>query len=137
MGRASDKFEKQIHRIHNLIEQAGSKITWNDKIPDPDNPKQDRQIDITIRRNNKLTLIECRIRKKIQDVTWVEEIIGRRMSLNADSVIAVSASGFTKGAVKKAKKYGIILRDIQTLTENEIKEHAVSGVKSLLLTKQL
>lgn len=47
--------------------------------------------------------------------------MGRRSSLKADAVIAVSSSGFTSGAHLKAKKYGIILRDLRTLTEQEIK----------------
>jgi len=118
--KKSEKFEKQIQRIHELVEQKGSKVTWNDRIPDPDNPSQPRQIDITIKRKNKLTIIECRIHGVKQNVKWVEEIIGRRISLKADAAIAVSASGFTKGALQKAKKYGIILRDLQTLTEEEI-----------------
>lgn len=36
MMKKSDKFELQIHRIYELLEQKGSKVTWNDKIPDPD-----------------------------------------------------------------------------------------------------
>ena len=118
--KASDKFEQRIQRIHELIEHFNSEVTWNDRIPDPDNPLQGRQIDVTIQKNKKLTIIECRIHKKPQDVKWIEELIGRRLSLNADIVIAVSASGFTEGAIKKANKYGIILRDFRTLTEQEI-----------------
>jgi len=118
--KISDKFEHQIRRIHQLIEQPDSAITWNDRIPDPDNPKQARQIDITIRRDNKLTLVECRIHKEKQDVKWIEELIGRRASLKGDAVIAVSASGFTEGAILKAKNFGIILRDVISLTEQEI-----------------
>jgi len=118
--KISEKFEHQIRRIHQLIEQPDSAITWNDRIPDPDNPKQPRQIDITIRRDNKLTLVECRIHREKQDVKWIEELIGRRASLKGDAVIAVSASGFTEGAILKAKKFGIILRDMVSLTEEEI-----------------
>lgn len=120
MTKTSEKFEKQIKRIHDLIEQSGSKITWDDRLPDPDNPAQPRQIDISIRREEILTLIECRIHNKPQDVKWIEELIGRRISLQAESVIAVSHSGFTKGAILKAKRHGIILRDLKTLTEEEI-----------------
>lgn len=120
MTRLSEKFERQIARIHELIEQPDSEITWNDRIPDPDNPVQARQIDITIRRDESLTLVECRIHNKKQDVKWIEELMGRRDSLNADAVIAVSASGFTEGAIAKAKARGIILRDILSLSENEI-----------------
>lgn len=118
--KTSEKFEHQIRRIHELIEQPDSSITWNDRIPDPDNPKQSRQIDITIRSNNKLTCIECRIHKEKQDVKWIEELIGRRASLKADAVIAVSASGFTEGAILKAKKFGIVSRDMISLTEEEV-----------------
>ncbi len=118
--KPSEKFEQQIRRLHELIEQPGSKVTWNDHLPDPDNPSQPRQIDVTIRRDGKLTLVECRIHNERQDVQWIEELIGRRVSFRADAVIAVSASGFTKGAILKAKSFGIILRDFSTLTQEEI-----------------
>jgi hypothetical protein len=121
MTKLSEHFEKQIERIHHLIEQPGSEVTWNDHITDPDNPIQQRQIDITIKREGSLSLVECRIHKEAQDVTWVEQLIGRRISLKADTVIGVSHSGFTRGAVEKAKNHGVILRDFQTLTEEEIK----------------
>ncbi len=131
MTNASKKFERQIHRIYELLEQVGSDVTWNDKIPDPDNPEQARQIDISIKRDGKLTLVECRIHQKPQDVKWIEELIGRRLSLRADAVIAVSNSGFTEGAVLKAKEFGIILRDLQTLTEQEIQAWGLSTRVSL------
>ena len=120
MTKESDKFERQIHRIHELMEGPGATVCWNDKIPDPDNLEQARQIDVTINRDGLLTLVECRFRKAVQNVNWIEELIGRRQSLKADAVIAVSVSGFTKGAVKKAKEYGIVLRDAVSLTEEEI-----------------
>jgi len=100
MTKKSEKFELQIRRIHELLEQKGSEVTWNDKIPDPDNIKQPRQIDISIKRDGKLTIVECRIHQKSQNVKWIEELIGRRLSLKADAVIAVSSSGFTHDLVK-------------------------------------
>lgn len=122
MTDTSDKFEKQIQRIHDLIEETGAKVTWNDRIPDPDNPDQSRQIDVSIKKDGKLTLVECRIHKQRQDVKWIEELIGRRHSLKASAIIAVSASGFTKGAIAKAEAHGVILRDILSLTEEEIRQ---------------
>ena len=85
MSQFSQEFEQQVQRIHELIEQPGSVVTWDDRIPDPDNPKQARQIDITIHRDGNLTLIECRIHRKPQDVQWIEELMGRRQSLQADA----------------------------------------------------
>lgn len=122
MSASSDAFERSIHRIHELIEQPGTEVTWDDRVPDPDNPNQQRQIDISIRRDGFLTLVECRLHQARQDVKWVEELIGRRASLSADGVIAVSESGFTEGAVKKAHRFGIVLRDLRDLTSNEVSE---------------
>jgi hypothetical protein len=96
-------------------------VTWDDHIPDPDNPSQSRQIDVTIRRDGKLTLVECRHHQSRQDVQWIEGLMGRRVSLGADAAIAVSSSGFTAGALKKAKAQGVITRAMDELTELEIK----------------
>jgi hypothetical protein len=122
MTLISDKFEKQILRIHELVEESGAEITWNDRISDPDNADRLRQVDISIKRNGKLTLIECRIHKQKQDVKWIEELIGRRQSLNADAIVAVSNSGYTRGAILKAKAYGVILRDLKSLSEEEVRD---------------
>jgi hypothetical protein len=46
----------------------------------------------------------------------------RRVSLKADSGIAVSSSGFTSGALKKAKRHGMITRDLRELTVRKIQE---------------
>lgn len=116
----STLFEQSIARIHKLLEESNSKVTWDDRIPDPDNPTQNRQIDITIRNDDLITIVECRLHKGRQDVKWIEELIGRQQSLMADSIIAVSSSGFTKGALAKAQKFGIITRDLTELTEEEI-----------------
>lgn len=120
MTAESKAFELQVHRIHELLESTEADVTWNDCIIDPDNPGRGRQIDITIRKDGKVTLVECRLHRTPQDVTWIEELFGRRVSLGADSVIAVSSSGFTKGAKSKAQRFGIILRDLRDLTDIEV-----------------
>ena len=122
MSTSSAVFEKFVHRIHELIEQPGTEVTWDDRVSDPDNPRQQRQIDISIRRNGRLTLVECRLHRARQDVKWIEELIGRRASLNADGLIAVSDSGFTEGAIKKARRFGVVLRDLKDLTDSEVLE---------------
>lgn len=120
MSKKSDEFERMITRVHELLEGQEGDVKWDEKIPDPDNPKQPRQIDILIRKGNLFNIVECRIHKEKQNVKWIEELIGRRISLNANAVIAVSASGFTSGAIKKAAKYGVILNDLLSLTKEEI-----------------
>ena len=132
MSKASNEFEIMISRIHELLESEDAIVEWNERIPDPDNPGQGRQVDVLVRKKGLKTLIECRLHNKPQDVKWIEELMGRRTSLNADAIVAVSASGFTSGAVKKANKYGVILRDINQLIDEEIASWARSIAISLL-----
>lgn len=115
-----ESLERQVHRIHELLEGSHDDVTWNDHIPDPDNPTQLRQIDITIRRYGRLTIIECRLSRSRQNVKWIEELIGRRQSLGAHAIIAVASAGFTIGAQKKAARYGVLLRDFRQLSSDEI-----------------
>lgn len=116
----SEDFEKQIARIYELLVQNHADVKWNDKIPDPDNPKQLRQIDITIKDRVSITHIECRSHKKRQNAKWIEELYGRKIGLNVDTYIAVSDSGFTEGAIKKAERFGIFLRNLEQLSDDEI-----------------
>lgn len=116
----SEEFEKRISRIYDVLKQPGTKVTWNDRIPDPDNPDQQRQVDITLVRKKKRTLVECRLHKRPQDVKWIEELFGRRASLRAHSIIGVSSSGFTEGAIRKARSLGVITRDFRYVTEEEV-----------------
>ena len=132
MNKASDEFEIMISRIHELLESEDAIVEWNERIPDPDNPRQGRQVDVLVRKNGLKTHIECRLHKEPPDVNWIEELMGRRTSLEADAIVAVSASGFTSGAVKKANKYGVILRDTNQLVDEEIVSWARSKAISLL-----
>jgi hypothetical protein len=118
--KESEEFEQRIHRTLELIEGSGAHVTWNDRIPDPDNPSQPRQIDITIRRDGAVTHAECRLHKERQDVQWIEELYGRKVSLQAANVIAVSSSGFTQGAILKAERLGVVLRDLRDLSPEEV-----------------
>ena len=70
--------------------------------------------------------------KSPQDVTWIEQLMGRRESLRADSVIAVSASKFTRGAIMKAEAYGINLRNLATLSALEIRDWGKACEASLV-----
>lgn len=108
------EFEQIVSRIISIMVKSGDEVVWNDKIPDPDNSKQMRQIDISINHGGLKSHIECRHHSAPQDVKWIEELMGRKLSLDAFAMIAVSSSGFTEGAIKKAEKHGIFLH---TLTE--------------------
>lgn len=115
-----EEFEKKVFEIHKILQGRHASVEWNAHIKDPDNPKQKRQIDVLVKDNESITIIECRHHQKKQDVKWIEEIYGRRISLNGMSAIAVSSSGFTEGAIKKANRLGVIIRNFSELTVKEI-----------------
>ena len=53
--------------------------------------------------------IECRDRKAAQGVEWIEQLICKKQSIDADVLIAVTASRFYQPARIKALKHGVIL----------------------------
>src|ERR1700753_1296328 len=118
MTKKSETFEQEIARIHELLEGSGAIVEWNAKVIDPDNRGKKRQIDVLIKKGNLTTFLECRIHKDQQNIKWIEELIGRRVSLQADCIVGVSSSGFTSGAIKKAEKFGILLRDLKNLSDS-------------------
>jgi len=115
----SKELEQLAVRIHKLIEPTGATVTWNEYISDPDTGSS-RQIDGIIKRDGKIIHIECRDHKDPQGVMWIEELIGRRESLKADGIIAVSLSGFGQPALVKAKAKGIVTRSLSEMTDAEI-----------------
>lgn len=116
----SKEFETLTSRIIEHLVESGAKVILNDRIPDPDNPKQLRQIDITLSRNCLKTHIECRNHKAPQDAKWIEELIGRKISLNASAMMAVSSSGFTAGAILKAERFGVFLHDLTKFSPDQV-----------------
>ena len=121
MTAESDAFEQLNTRIARLIHGHGATVQWNARIPDPDSPADARQIDVFIQADDGRKIsVECRHRGTVQSVMWIEELAGRKQSLGLDGMIAVSVAGFSSLAQKKAKRFGIILYDINLLTDQEI-----------------
>lgn len=113
--------EKLCFRIARLVKNTGAKVEWNPKgIKDPDT-NQTRQIDVLITgADGKRTTVECRDHAGIQSVKWIEELAGRKVSMNLDGMIAVALNGFTKPARVKAARFGIVLYDFDCLSDAEI-----------------
>ncbi|MFZ1468763.1 MAG: restriction endonuclease [Paracoccaceae bacterium] len=120
MSAKSHSFELLVGRILSLSRENVTNLICDDRVIDPDGDGRTRQVDITYKRDDALVHVECRDHKNPQDVKWIEELIGRRASLRPDIMIGVSSSGFTELALKKANAYGIILRSVQAVTDQEI-----------------
>jgi|GEM_PF-1373628 len=116
----SSKFELKIARIRALLAKDGEIVVFNDHIKDPHNKGQIRQVDVSVKTQTGLVHIECRNRARRQDVDWIEGLIGRRQSLGAEKMIAVSSSGFTEGAIQKAQAFGIFLYTLEEASDDAI-----------------
>lgn len=120
-GRELEILIKKISELQ--IENAT--ITSPEYVQDIDTGTK-REVDVTIRRkiNSKevFVAIECRDRGSIQDIQWVEQLISKKESVGADSLIAVTSSDFTFPAQLKAQKRGVILKRISKSLPAEIEE---------------
>ncbi|MDF2636059.1 MAG: hypothetical protein K0R78_2933 [Pelosinus sp.] len=83
-----------------------------------------REVDISIRRKvdqgEIFIAIECRDRGHVQDIIWVEQLIMKKQSVGADVLIAVTSTSFTEPARIKANKHGIILRNVEMISGDDI-----------------
>lgn len=117
MPARSNSFQRFIKHIHAIVAPLALVRRESEIISDDGN---DREIDIyveipTFAQVFKIA-IECRDHGRPQDIGWIDSLIGKTIDLKLDKVIAVSSSGYTKAAAKKAKKHKI---DLLTLEEAE------------------
>jgi len=80
-----------------------------------------REIDIRItsqRDPHDRTLVECRNHKRKQDVQWIDAIDGKRRRLGFTRAVAVSKSGFTRGALLEAADRGISTMHLKEADED-------------------
>lgn len=120
MVRKGKNFELLIEKIETL-KNIGAEIKSPEFVLDSDTNTR-REVDIGIRFKNSPLFIafECREHKNIQNIQFIEYLIAKKKSINADVLIAVSASSFTKPAKIKAFKNGIIIRNIENISAEDI-----------------
>ncbi len=127
MAKQGREFEKLVSRIEHWLSPKGAVVQSPDYIEDKITG-QKREVDASIRykvgSSPILITIESRDRSRKQDVRWIEEIAAKRDSIGADKTIAVSSSGFSEPAIKKAQSLGIEVRVIEDITESEAGEWA-------------
>jgi hypothetical protein len=115
------EFELLVARIEQWLGPQGAKVKSPDRIRDRSSGEL-REVDASIRFRAGsapiLVTIECRDWVKTPDVTWIEQIATKRDDIGADWTIAVSSSGFTKSAEKKAEHHGIELRRTRDITHD-------------------
>ena len=117
-------FEKLVVRIEETLGTKGAVIRSPDRIRSLITNRT-REVDASIRTKigsaEILVTVECRRRKGKQNVTWLEQLACKKQAIGAARTIAVSASAFSSDAVRAAKHYGIDLRVLRDITDDDIR----------------
>ncbi len=120
---------RQGRDLELLIKQIESFNIPNATILSPEYVKDvdtgtNREVDVGIRSNKDgvetFLAIECRDRKETEGIGWIEQLMSKKRSVGADGLIAVTSSTFAEPAKVKARKNGIYIRSVSSVTEKEI-----------------
>ncbi|RWG14589.1 MAG: hypothetical protein EOQ55_23660 [Mesorhizobium sp.] len=117
------EFERLVARIEADAGPRGIVVTSPDRIRCKITGRL-REVDASIRSRigtaEMLVTIECRRRRNIQDITWIEQLTSKKKSIGADRTIAVCTAGFTEAAETVAAQNGISLRKLSDITTDDI-----------------
>lgn len=124
MPRRGRDLEQLAAVLERHLAGTGAKITSPDFIPDKASG-QLREVDVSIRSEvgsaPVLVILECRDRARAQGAPWIEQLSGKRDSVGADVAVAVSSSGFTGPAQRKAEALGIQTRRLDEVTAEAVR----------------
>jgi hypothetical protein len=115
--------EKLTASFERVLAPKDAVIKSPDRLKDRDTGKM-REVDVSIRYTVGsapiLVTVECRDRSRKDDATWIEQLACKQRSIGANATIAVSARGFGEPAQRKAKSFGIELRHVERVSDEEI-----------------
>ncbi len=116
MPRAGRSLEEFVREIERLLANSPVEIRSPDFVMGQYSRSR-REIDVSLRAKDDpdriLLMIECRDRQDVQDVAWIDGIIGKRDDVGAERAVVVSPSGFSAGARNMARVRGIDLRTFE------------------------
>lgn len=123
------EFELIVARIEEYLSDNDAVVTSPDKVLDNDTGKM-REVDATIRYKigsvELLIIFECRRHKRRQGTLWIEQLASKRRALGAAKCVAISSTGFSVPAIKKAERLGVELRTLKNINKDTI-ERWTSG----------
>lgn len=123
MARLGREAERIVESLERLLSGDLLEIKSPDSLYDH-NSGTFREVDVSIKgkigSHTILVVIECRDRKRVQDVTWIEQLVSKKNGINANKMIALSTSDLSPAAKKLAKKNGIELRFLKDFNPKEV-----------------
>ena len=112
--------EQMVARLERVLGEDAD-IKSPDHIPDVHTGRK-REVDVSIRikagSTPILVIIECRKRKKVSDVTWIEQVAQKRSSVGADKAVVIGE--LSKEAKLKAAALQIAVRALDETSEAEL-----------------
>lgn len=117
MPKRTNDFQSMIALIERQLAPKGARVTESKLLRDQ-REGEEREIDILIEieiGDHPIKIgVECINQGRPASVEWIDKILGKYRNLPINKVVAVSQSGFTKSALKKATG-----ANIETLTLKE------------------
>ncbi|MCL4552917.1 MAG: restriction endonuclease [Candidatus Marsarchaeota archaeon] len=108
------RFQDFVASVERVLGHHGT-IESPAYVKDPRTGRQ-REVDVLIRlqegRREIRIAFECRRRKGVSDIMWIEQLVGKRENLGIDRVVAVSSKPFSKPAVLFAMERHIELMQL-------------------------
>ncbi len=120
MPKRTNEFQKLITKIYEQLAGPNDIVSESAMVRERGSGTL-REVDILLQKRifgtDLRIAVECRDRADKEDIEWIDNLIGKYQDLDVDKKIAVSNSGFTPAAQKKAS-----LNRIETLTLKEALE---------------
>jgi hypothetical protein len=122
MAKRSNLFQRIVHALYQALKPVGGTVTESAEVPESTSGAL-REIDILAESAVYGTIVriavEVRGRARKDDVQWIDALVGKYRDLGIDKVIAVSATGFSEAAHRKAAAAGIhVLSAAEAATHN-------------------
>lgn len=116
-----ERFETFVYELERLLSERGARVKLNDQVRSRFGNL--RQCDATVRigtgTTELLILIECRNRKKVSDVLWIEQLATKRLDLRAARVVVVTNKPLSSPALQAAAHHDIQTRTLETVDPAE------------------
>ena len=123
MPKRTNEFQELVTRIVKQLTASGATVSESVLLPERREGRDLREVDTLLHVDTRLfrltVAIESRDHNRKQSIQWIDELVGKYRQLDVDKVIAVSSSGFTKPAMRKAADCGILLFSLEEALSND------------------
>jgi hypothetical protein len=131
------EFERFVAMVEAGLAHRGALIRCPDRLRDSVTGRL-REVDASLLHpDGTRVILECRLRGRVQDDTWIEQLAVKREKVGAALAVAVSSQGFSASATKTAAHYGILLRRMADVTANEVAAQWVRGWEAGFLQERV